>query len=60
VPIRALKDSVKPLYFALQSKSGGVTRSAADEAVLAELDEEFRPYNEKLAREFGLNLDAWN
>lgn len=60
VPLRRLKAPLKPLYFALRSKREGVRRSAADEAAMAELDEEFRPYNERLAREFDLNLDSWS
>ncbi|MEO0771043.1 MAG: sulfotransferase domain-containing protein, partial [Cyanobacteria bacterium J06649_4] len=31
-----------------------------DAAILAKLDQYFQPYNQKLAEEFGLNLDSWN
>lgn len=54
-----LKEAFKRVYFAVQSTRRSEPRSEADKAVLAELDEEFRPYNERLAREFGLDLSAW-
>lgn len=54
-----LKEALKRIYFSVQSTGRREPRSEADKAVLAELDEEFRPYNEKLAREFGLDLRSW-
>jgi hypothetical protein len=59
VPSGPLKDAVTRAYYALQSKPRNEPRTEADEAVIAELDEYFRPYNERLAREFGLNLESW-
>jgi len=58
----AFKELFKPFYFALQTKTvtSAIPRTSADEAVLAELEEEFRPYNEQLAREFGLDLSPWD
>jgi hypothetical protein len=55
----SLKDLAKRLYYALQAKSRVEGRTAADEAALARLDEQFRPFNERLEREFGLDLSAW-
>lgn len=54
------KELMKRVYYAVQSQGRRTQRTAADEVALAELDEYFRPYNERLAREFGLNLEAWN
>jgi hypothetical protein len=58
----ALKEPFKPFYFALQTRqvTSSIARSDADKALLKELDEQFRPYNERLAREFNLNLDPWD
>lgn len=54
------REAMKGVFYAVQSTGRSEPRSEADKAVLAELDEEFRPYNERLAREFGLDLSAWN
>lgn len=54
-----VKEAIKRIYFAVQSTGRQEPRSEADKAILAELNEEFRPYNERLARAFGLNLSAW-
>ena len=59
MPKGRIKDSIKQLYLAAQAKPVRQERSADDKAVLAELDAEFQPFNEKLAHEFGLNLEAW-
>lgn len=60
-PIRSgpLKELMKRLYYAVQATGRSETRSAADEAALAELDEYFRPFNARLAAEFGLDLRGW-
>lgn len=54
-----LKELVKRVYFAVQSTRRPEQRTGADEAALAELDEYFRPYNELLARQFGLDISTW-
>jgi hypothetical protein len=55
----SLKDLAKRLYYALQSKRRTEGRTEADEAALARLDQQFGPFNERLEREFGLDLSAW-
>src|SRR5258708_29533441 len=35
-------------------------KTSEDRAYLAQIDEEFKPYNEGLAHEFNLDLTAWN
>ena len=56
----SLKDLAKRFYYALQSKRRTEGRTAADEAALERLDEQFRPFNQTLEREFGLDLSAWD
>jgi hypothetical protein len=59
IPAGRLKGWLKGVYAAVQSKPAeGPTPE--DEAALAELDDQFRASNERLAKEFGLNLQAWN
>lgn len=60
LPLGAIRTPVKRLYSALQSKRGGEARTPADLAALAELDSEFRADNERLARAFDLDLEAWD
>jgi hypothetical protein len=55
-----VRDALKALYVTVQSKKASGEMSDSDRIALAELEEEFRPFNERLAGEFGLNLDAWN
>lgn len=55
-----VKEIMKRAYYAVQSTGRREPRTAADEAALAKLDDYFHPYNERLAHEFGLNLDAWS
>jgi hypothetical protein len=58
MPAGRLKGWFKGVYGAVQSKRAeGPTPE--DEAALAELDDHFRASNDRLAKEFGLNLDAW-
>jgi hypothetical protein len=54
-----VKEALKSAYTAVQSTGRSEPRTEADGAALADLDEYFRPYNERLAREFGLDLSAW-
>jgi hypothetical protein len=59
MPAGAIKDQVKRVFNVVQLTAKGKPRSAADTAALAELDAGFRPFNERLANEFGLELEAW-
>lgn len=54
-----VKEFMKRVYFAAQSTGRSDLRTPADEAALAELDDYFRPLNERLEREFDLDLRAW-
>lgn len=54
-----IKQIMKRIYYAMQSTGRPDARTPADEAALAELDDYFRPFNERLEREFGLDLRAW-
>jgi hypothetical protein len=53
------KEAIKRLYYGIQSTGRREDRTAADEAALAVLDDYFLPFNERLAREFGLDLEVW-
>ena len=46
-------------YARLNVQRVGYERSETDRAVLAALDREFAPYNERLARAFDLDLSPW-
>ncbi len=59
-PAGFLKNFLKGLYGSLQAKAVEEERSADDCAALARLDEKFRPFNDRLARDFGLDLRAWD
>jgi hypothetical protein len=54
------KEAIKRLYYGVQSTGQREDRTAADEAAMAQLDDHFRPFNERLGREFGLDLEAWS
>lgn len=58
-PRRVLKKSTQPFYSRINVLRGGQPRSDDDQAVLEELDAEFAPYNERLARATGVDLAAW-
>jgi len=58
-PAGRLKNGIERLYYALQARPRTEQRTPADEAALAALDAQFRPFNDRLAREFGLDLTAW-
>ncbi len=62
LPQGSLKGLLKGVYLKAQAGTGqarnGKTRE--DRAALAELEQEFRPFNQRLANEFGLDLSAWN
>lgn len=61
-PIRSgpAKEAMKRAYYWVQATQQREPRTTADETAIAELDHYFRPYNERLASEFGLDLEAWN
>ena len=54
-----LRRIVKAVYYRAQTKPKTPGRSDDDQAGLALLDGHYRPYNERLAAEQGLNLAAW-
>jgi hypothetical protein len=54
-----LRRMVKAAYYRAQTKPQPPPRSDDQQAGLALLDEHYRPYNERLAAEQGLNLAAW-
>jgi hypothetical protein len=61
---RRMRDSkvkalAKRLFVALQSGSGKPARSGQDEAALDRLDAQFKPWNDRLSQQFGLDLDPW-
>jgi hypothetical protein len=61
IPAGAVRGMLKSLYLKLQTDGGGrPQRSAEDEAALAALEREFRPYNQRLAEELGLDLSLWD
>jgi Sulfotransferase domain len=55
-----LKSTVKNVYLKAQSDQGAQGKTASDRLALAELERDFRPYNQRLSDELGLDLSAWN
>ena len=47
-------------YLRLQRRPGPAPISAEDQEALHRLDDYYRPYNERLAERFGLDLGAWD
>lgn len=54
------RSAVKSLYLRLFTKPSSDQRTPAVEQVLAALDQRFRPDNERLARDFGVNVGPWS
>jgi len=59
VPAAGLKDALKRVYVKAQSGGTSTGKTPEDARALEELEREFRPFNQRLADEFGLNLSAW-
>jgi hypothetical protein len=59
IPRGAVKTLLKRPYRALQRSRRARERSELDRATLLQLDESFRPFNDRLAREFGIDLSVW-
>jgi hypothetical protein len=62
LPQGSLKGLLKGVYLKAQAGAGRARsgKTSEDRAALAELEQEFRPFNQRLANEFGLDLSAWN
>lgn len=58
--VAGLKSMMKSVYLKAQSGRTARGKGAADRQTLAELDQEFQPYNQRLADELGLDLSTWN
>jgi hypothetical protein len=59
VPGAGLKGALKKVYVRAQSGGSENGKSPEDVRTLEELEREFRPFNQRLADELGLNLSAW-
>ena len=59
VPGAGLKGALKKVYVRAQSGRSDNGKTAEDARALEELEREFRPFNQRLADELGLNLSAW-
>ena len=59
VPAAGLKGALKRVYVKAQSGGSSTGKTPEDARALEELEREFRPFNQRLADEFGLNLSAW-
>lgn len=63
IPRGSAKDLVRKatrrVYSAINVERVQPPRTADDEEVLAELDREFGPYDERLVRRMGIDLSAW-
>jgi hypothetical protein len=63
LPQGGLKSLLKGVYLKAQAVRSGRAPSGKtreDREALAELEQEFRPFNQRLANEFGLDLSAWS
>ena len=60
IPRGRLKTWLKGAYLKAQSGQPANGKTAEDRQILAELEQEFQPFNRRLADEFGLDLSAWN
>ena len=58
-PPRLGRDFLRRLYVRLNGDATRVTKTAQDNATLAQLETYFRPFNERLARAFGVDLTPW-
>lgn len=59
VPAGGLKAALKTVYVRAQAGGSNGGPTPEDARALAELEREFRPFNRRLADEFGLDLSAW-
>jgi hypothetical protein len=59
VPGVGLKGALKKVYVKAQSGGAENGKTPEDARALEELEREFRPFNQRLADELGLNLSAW-
>lgn len=59
VPGVGLKGALKKVYVKAQSGGSENGKTPEDAHALEELEREFRPFNQRLADELGLNLSAW-
>lgn len=55
-PLKAL---LKKTYLFFQGKARAASKTADVEKALAELEQHFQPYNQRLSREFDLDLSEW-
>ncbi|HJU56723.1 MAG TPA: sulfotransferase domain-containing protein [Pyrinomonadaceae bacterium] len=60
VPRWPLKGLMKSIYLKSQSAQTVNEKTPEDRRALTELEQEFRPYNQRLAEGLGLDLSAWN
>jgi Sulfotransferase domain len=60
VPRGPLRGLMKSVYLKAQAAGTGGEKTPADRRALTELEREFRPYNQRLAEGFGLDLSSWN
>lgn len=58
IPAGGLKRSLKRLYLALQQDRSALSRDN-DRRFLVELERDFTPFNDRLSREFHLDLSSW-
>jgi hypothetical protein len=59
VPSGGLKGALKRVYLKAQSGGSHSGKTPEDARALEALEREFRPFNQRLADELGLNLSAW-
>jgi hypothetical protein len=59
VPTVGLKGALKRVYLKAQAGKSNGHKTPEDMRALAQLEREFRPFNQRLADEFGLDLSAW-
>lgn len=59
VPAAGLKGALRRVYLKAQSGGASAGKTPEDARALEELEREFRPFNQRLSDELGLNLSAW-
>lgn len=58
-PTGQLRQMSKRFYLTLMSTRSALQKGEQEQAMLAELDEEFRPFNQRLAETLGVDLVEW-
>ena len=59
IPPGGLKGALRKVYLKAQAREPNGGQTPEDRRALAELEREFKPFNRRLAEEFGLDLSAW-